>query len=80
MPLLFLFDELLSGTNSKDRRIAAEGVVRMMLAKGAIGMVERKRLVLGNARFLDELKIDTSVLTDAAEALRKDGATAIFVA
>ena len=28
--------------------------------KGAIGMVERKRLVLGNARFLDELKIDSA--------------------
>ena len=48
--------------------------------KGAIGMVERKRLVLGNARFLSELKIDASDLTDAAEAQRREGATAIFVA
>ena len=48
--------------------------------KGAIGMVERKRLVLGNARFLRELKIDVEALTEAAENMRKDGATAIFVA
>ena len=48
--------------------------------KGAIGMVERKRLVLGNEKFLSELKIDVSGLAAAAEALRKDGATAIFVA
>ncbi len=48
--------------------------------KGAIGMVERKRLVLGNAKFLGELKIDTSALAEAAENLRKDGATAIFAA
>ncbi|WP_373505292.1 heavy metal translocating P-type ATPase [Aestuariivirga sp.] len=48
--------------------------------KGAIGMVERKRIVLGNARFLDELKIDASALATEAEALRHDGATAIFVA
>ena len=27
-PLLFLLDELLQGTNSKDRRIGAEGIVR----------------------------------------------------
>ena len=46
LPLLFLFDELLSGTNSKDRRIAAEGVVRMMLSRGAIGMVTTHDLSL----------------------------------
>jgi hypothetical protein len=46
LPVLFLFDELLSGTNSKDRRIAAEGVVRTMLARGAIGMVTTHDLSL----------------------------------
>jgi DNA mismatch repair ATPase MutS len=45
-PVLFLFDELLSGTNSKDRRIAAEGVVRTMLAHRAIGMVTTHDLAL----------------------------------
>ena len=43
---MFLFDELLSGTNSKDRRIAAEGVVRMMLDRRAIGMVTTHDLSL----------------------------------
>ena len=46
VPLLFLFDELLSGTNSKDRRIAAEGVIRMMLSSGAVGMVTTHDLSL----------------------------------
>jgi hypothetical protein len=46
LPVLFLFDELLSGTNSKDRRIAAEGVVRTMLARRAIGMVTTHDLAL----------------------------------
>ena len=45
-PVLFLFDELLSGTNSKDRRIAAEGVVRTILSRGAIGMVTTHDLAL----------------------------------
>jgi hypothetical protein len=45
-PVMFLFDELLSGTNSKDRRIAAEGVIRMMLSKRAIGMVTTHDLSL----------------------------------
>jgi len=46
LPVLFLFDELLSGTNSKDRRVAAEGVVRTMLSRGAIGMVTTHDLSL----------------------------------
>ena len=46
LPLMFLFDELLSGTNSKDRRIAAEGVIRMMLDRGAVGMVTTHDLSL----------------------------------
>jgi Cu+-exporting ATPase len=48
--------------------------------KGAIGMVERRRVVIGNARFLTELGIATEPLAAQAERLRQDGATAIFVA
>jgi Cu+-exporting ATPase len=47
--------------------------------KGVVGMVERKRLALGNAAFLIELNIDTAALTEEAERLRQDGATAIFL-
>ena len=46
LPVLFLFDELLSGTNSKDRRIAAEGVIKTMLGRRAIGMVTTHDLAL----------------------------------
>jgi Cu+-exporting ATPase len=48
--------------------------------KGAIGVVEGKRIALGNAKFLGELKTSTESLAAAAESLRQDGATAIFVA
>jgi Cu+-exporting ATPase len=48
--------------------------------KGVIGMVDGKRLALGNARFLAELGIDTATLSGEAERLRSDGATAIFLA
>jgi hypothetical protein len=44
--LLFLFDELLEGTNSKDRRIGAESLLRALLERGAIGMVTTHDLVL----------------------------------
>jgi hypothetical protein len=45
-PLLFLLDELLQGTNSKDRRIGAEGLVRALLTRGAIGLVSTHDLAL----------------------------------
>ncbi|MGB8313596.1 MAG: heavy metal translocating P-type ATPase [Aestuariivirga sp.] len=48
--------------------------------KGAIGMVERKRIAIGNGKFLGELKISTDALADRADAMRKDGATAVFMA
>jgi hypothetical protein len=45
-PLLFLLDELLQGTNSIDRRIGAEGVVRALVNRGAIGLVSTHDLAL----------------------------------
>ncbi|MCZ8352064.1 heavy metal translocating P-type ATPase [Sphingorhabdus buctiana] len=47
--------------------------------KGAVGVVENKRITLGNARFLTESGIDTAPLAAEADALREDGATAIFM-
>jgi hypothetical protein len=46
MHVLFLFDELLEGTNSHDRRIGAEGLMRGLLERGAIGMVTTHDLAL----------------------------------
>ncbi len=45
-PTLFLLDELLSGTNSHDRRIGAEALVRGLVARGAIGLVTTHDLAL----------------------------------
>ncbi len=65
-PLLFLLDELLQGTNSKDRRIGGEGIVRALVNRGAIGLVSTHDLALTdiggsldghlqNVHFQDEL-------------------------
>jgi hypothetical protein len=45
-PLLFLLDEILHGTNSHDRRIGAEAVVRGLVARGAVGLVTTHDLAL----------------------------------
>jgi Cu+-exporting ATPase len=47
--------------------------------KGAVGKVDGKRIVLGNAKFLAELNVDVAALSSQAEELRKEGATAIFM-
>jgi hypothetical protein len=65
-PLLFLLDEVLQGTNSKDRFIGAQGVIRSLLERGAIGLVSTHdlalteieiagRAVLRNLHFQDEI-------------------------
>jgi Cu+-exporting ATPase len=48
--------------------------------KGAIGVADGRHVVLGNAKFLAELNIATAPLDTKADELRRDGATAIYVA
>ena len=67
-PVLFLLDELLAGTNSRDRRAGAEALLRALLARGAIGLVTTHDLALseiasapgeaGNCHFEDEVRGD----------------------
>jgi DNA mismatch repair ATPase MutS len=45
-PLLFLFDEVLQGTNSHDRRVGAEGVVRTLLKRNTTGLITTHDLSL----------------------------------
>jgi DNA mismatch repair ATPase MutS len=45
-PLLFLLDEILHGTNSHDRRIGAEAIVRALVDAGAIGFITTHDLAL----------------------------------
>jgi Cu+-exporting ATPase len=48
--------------------------------KGVVGMVERRRVALGGAKFLAELGVATAELDARAQRLQQDGATAIFLA
>jgi Cu+-exporting ATPase len=65
-----------------ERKIALMNVTGFdsPVGKGVVGTVDDRKLALGNAKFLTELGIDTSVLAAEAERLREDGATAIFLA
>jgi hypothetical protein len=45
-PTLFLLDEVLQGTNSHDRRVGTEGVLRTLIRNNAIGMITTHDLAL----------------------------------
>ncbi|UGY20005.1 heavy metal translocating P-type ATPase [Bradyrhizobium septentrionale] len=67
---------------AKERRLASAAVSNFASpsGKGATGTVEGRQVALGNAVLMGDLKIATAALDQAAEAARRDGATAIYVA
>jgi len=48
LPVLFLIDEFLHGTNSHDRRVGAEALAASLLKRGAIGLVTTHDLALAH--------------------------------
>jgi hypothetical protein len=48
VPLLFLLDELLHGTNSHDRRIGAEAIVKGLVRRSAVGLLTTHDLALAS--------------------------------
>jgi Cu+-exporting ATPase len=48
--------------------------------KGVSGTVDGRRVAIGNAGYLAGLGVDVTAAVEAAEALRRDGATAVLVA
>ena len=52
-PVLYLLDEVLHGTNTAERRVAARAVIRHLLARGAVGAVSSHDLTLAEASDLD---------------------------
>jgi Cu+-exporting ATPase len=60
--------------------LAAPEGVDSPVGKGVLGRVDGRAVLIGNVRFLAEHGVDAGVLERDAEALRRDGVTAIFVA
>jgi MutS domain V len=53
LPLLFLLDELLQGTNSADRRVGAQGLIRALIHRGSIGLISTHDLALTDVAGLE---------------------------
>lgn len=75
-----LADAILQAARDRDLTLSETVDFDSPVGRGVRGTVEGRPVALGNARYLGELSIDVSALEQDAEALRNDGATAIFVA
>ncbi len=67
---------------ARDRDIAVPEATEFdsPVGRGAVGLVEGRRVALGSAAFLADSGVDVTSLAAAADELRSDGATVVFAA
>jgi Cu+-exporting ATPase len=71
---------IVAAADERGITVAAVDDFHSRAGKGAVGTVEGRRIAAGSPHFLEELGVKTSSLQHDAERLRRDGATAIFLA
>ncbi len=74
-----LADAIVGAAQKKGLPLANASDFDSPIGKGAVGIVEGRRIAIGNGRLMEDENIDISALGSEADALRGDGATAIFV-
>jgi Cu+-exporting ATPase len=75
-----LADAIMRAAADRDLTLSEAAEFDSPVGRGVTGLVDGRRLFLGNARYLTEAGVDVAPLEAEAEALREEGATAIFVA
>ncbi|HEY8003582.1 MAG TPA: HAD-IC family P-type ATPase, partial [Phenylobacterium sp.] len=75
-----LADAIVRAATDRGLALAEPSAFDSPVGRGVTGVVEGRRLLLGSDRYLTEEGVDASALAGEAEALRADGATAIFAA
>ncbi len=66
--LLFLVDEILSGTNSQDRQTASEAVIRALLERDAIGLLTTHDLALTQIVDQEDIRAHNVHLADSGDS------------
>lgn len=74
-----LAEAIVRSARERGLRLSEASEFESPVGKGVTGHVDGRRMVIGNARIMQHAKIDTRALDEAADQLRGDGATAIFV-
>jgi len=75
-----LAEAIVAGAKARNVALADPSEFKSITGKGVMARVRDREVVLGNASLMADRGIDTSGLDQSAEALRREGATAMFVA
>ncbi|MCR5860477.1 heavy metal translocating P-type ATPase [Mesorhizobium sp. J428] len=75
-----LAEAIVEGAEARGATISAASDFEAVTGKGVSGSVNGRKIALGNAAMMIDLKADAASLKDRADALRSDGKTAMFVA
>jgi Cu+-exporting ATPase len=70
---------IVSGAEKKGLKLSQAREFRSITGKGVIGVVDGKKVALGNRRLLEDLGIGASELMDRSEELRRDGQTVMHI-
>jgi Cu+-exporting ATPase len=71
---------IVKGAEEKDIALTSTESFESITGKGVSGIVEGKKILLGNRKLLDDTGIDPGDLSKRAETMRSDGQTVMFVA
>jgi heavy metal translocating P-type ATPase len=74
-----LADAILRAAKDRGLALSEPADFDSPVGKGVLGSIDGRRIALGSGKFLQEQGVDTGGLDAQAEALRADGATAIFM-
>jgi Cu+-exporting ATPase len=75
-----LAEAIVDGAQERGAELVPASDFEATTGKGVAGTVSGKAVALGNRAMMDDLGADVAALQDAADALRGDGKTAMFVA
>jgi Cu+-exporting ATPase len=70
---------IVAAAQARALNLAEAGDFDAPSGKGAVGTVEGRRVVIGNARMMHDAGVDIAAMEADAEGLRREGATALFV-
>jgi len=75
-----LAESIVDAAREKGLKLSSPDAFASVTGKGVTGKIDGRKVAVGNLKLLAELSIDPGDLPDRAEALRRKGATAMFVA
>ncbi|MBE0575620.1 MAG: heavy metal translocating P-type ATPase [Desulfuromonadales bacterium] len=75
-----LAESIVAAAKEKGLKLSSTEEFEAETGKGVVGKTDGRKVAVGNLKLFEQMSIDAGKLVEQAEKLRKDGATAMFVA